>query len=137
MARPKKLAEVAHNNPGTKRIYAFSTLACDQRYIHWGTQSNDIPTEIHSTYIKGGAGIANDRFITPLGVMTEITDYDLELLEQNPVFKMHRDNGYIVIQESSADPDKVSADMSQDDPSRPLTDADYKDDETPVINGNA
>lgn len=105
--------------------YVFSTLANDQNYQNWhaGEGGNNNPG--HSVFIKGGSGIANDRLVTPQGVMTTISDDDLAALEQNEVFKLHRSKGHIVVKARSADPEKIASDMNRADPSAPRTPADY------------
>jgi hypothetical protein len=109
------------------KVYVFSTLACDQRYVDYQKGPNDLPIEGRSVLIEGGTGVANKRLVTPLGVCTTITDADLELLEQNEMFKLHRDKGFLTVQRKSADPEKVASDMSLADPSAPLTPSDYQD----------
>lgn len=107
------------------RVYVFSTLANDQVYQNWQEGPHDVPIEARGIHIKGGTGVANDRLITPIGVCTEIDEADLEQLEKNAVFKMHQDNGFVVVRKSKADPEKVAADMAQD-PSGPRTPSDYQ-----------
>lgn len=113
------------------KIYVFSTLANDQLYTNWLAGGNDLPLKGHSVLIKGGTGVANDRLITPLGVSTEITEYDLEELQKNPSFKDHEKNGFIVVKNKKAETEKVAADMNLKDESAPLSDADYKDQDGP------
>lgn len=113
------------------KVYVFSTLANDQKYQNWISGGNDIPSKGHSVLIKGGTGVANQRLITPLGVMTEIEEVDLEELEKNQVFKMHKEKGFITVQRKKAEAEKVAADMNLKDESAPLTDSDYKEDEAP------
>jgi hypothetical protein len=109
-----------------KKIYVFSTLTCDQRYVQYEQGQNDQPIEGRSVLIKGGTGVANKRLITPLGVCTTITESELELLKENKLFQLHESNGYIKVQNKSADPEKVAADMELADPSAPLTPSDYR-----------
>lgn len=109
----------------SKKAFVFSTLANDQKYIQWAKGGADIQIEERSIVIKGGAGVANDRLITPMGICTEIDESDIAVLEQNPVFQLHKKNGYITIQQKSADAEKVAADMGRDDPSAQMTEADY------------
>jgi hypothetical protein len=130
MARPRKGIEQTSNLVSGNKAYVFSTLTNDQRYIVWSKADNDLPTEERSIFIKGGTGIANDRLITPLGVMTEIDESDIEVLEANPVFQIHADNGFVVIERAKADPEKVAADMETKDKSAPLTDSDFPSDST-------
>ena len=106
--------------------YIFSTLTCDNRYIAYAETGADIKVPTMGILIKGGAGVMNDRLITPLGVATEVTKDELALLEQNPVFQMHKENGYIVVQDKKADAEKVSGDMNSRDGSAPLTPSSFK-----------
>lgn len=110
-----------------KKYYVFSTLVSDQRYVDWSKGASDLPIEGQSVFIKGGTGVANDRFVTPLGVMTEVDDEQMKLLSSNEMFKLHKANGFITVQEKSADPEKVAADMSLSDPSSPKTPGSYVD----------
>lgn len=131
MARqPKAVIQKEAGPVSGSKVYVYSTLANDQRYITW-VHGPDIPSEERSIFIKGGTGIANDRLITPIGVMTEISEEDAAHLEKNPVFKIHADNGYVQIHRVKSDAEKVAADMSMDDPSAPLTDSDYQDEKLP------
>ena len=115
------------------KTYVFSTLANDQLYTNWLSGGNDLPQKGHSVLIKGGTGVANDRLITPLGVSTEISEYDLEELQKNPSFKDHEKNGFVVVKAKKAEAEKVAADMNLKDESAPLTDADYASDDTPKV----
>lgn len=115
----------------SKNFYAFSTLANDQLYTNWAQGGADVPVKGHSVLIKGGTGVANDRLVTPLGVCTEITEYDFEELQRNPVFNNHKEKGFIVIQAKKAEAEKVAADMNLDDESAPLTEDDYKNEDAP------
>lgn len=108
-----------------RTAHVFSTLANDQLYTNYarGGGGENIPT--HEILIKGGAGVANDRFVTPLGIATEIDEALLPALEQNPGFIAHRDAGYLSVRTKSANPEKVATDMNRTDKSAPLTPADY------------
>lgn len=103
------------------KAYVFSTLACDQAYTEWNASGADLKVKGRSVLIKGGTGVANDRIVTPLGVMTEVEEEDIAFLKANPAFKQHMDNGFVRIQTKSADPEKVAADMQMNDKSAPLT----------------
>lgn len=111
-----------------KKAYVFSTLANDQKYINWVPGGGDVSVPGRAILIKGGAGIANDRFVTPLGVMTEVEEDEICELEANPGFQQHVKNGFITVQKRSADAEKVAADMNRSDPSAPKTPSDYSGD---------
>jgi hypothetical protein len=109
-----------------KQIYVFSTLANDQRYTEWLPSVGGLPVEGRSVLIKGGSGMMNDRFITPLGISTAIDSDDVPLLEKNHVFRMHQESGFVVISNTNDDPEKVaSSSMEITDKSAPLTPADF------------
>lgn len=112
------------------RLYVYSTLSCDQNYTNHITGGADIPVALPPVFIAGGAGIANDRLITPRGVATEITEEQAEYLRANPMFQLHEKNGYVQISAEKVDPDKAAADMSRNDGSAPLTGADVPEDTT-------
>lgn len=111
----------------SKTVHVFSTLATDQIYANHEVNPDGIPIPTSQILIKGGAGVANDRLITPLGVATEIPEGHMVELEKNPVFQMHKKNGYITVRDRKADPEKVATGMNAKDPSKPLTPADFQD----------
>jgi hypothetical protein len=112
-----------------KNVVVYSTLSSDISYTNFSKGGGDIPLVESSVFIKGGAGLANDRLITPMGVATVLQDDEkmtaaqkLEALRQNSVFQMHVKNGYIIVSEDSVDPEKMASDMNNADPSKPLND---------------
>lgn len=111
--------------------HIFSTLTCDQEYTNSEHTPNGVAASAPSVFIKGGAGLANDRLITPLGVHTEISDEDYAILLKNPVFKIHVDNGFIQVEGKAADAEKVAANMQRRDKSAPLVPQDFADAEQP------
>jgi hypothetical protein len=118
-------------------LYVFSTLASDVAYTNHTPGGGDMPIAQDPVVIKGGAGVANDRLVTPRGVMTRVTAEQVEYLRQNEVFKMHEANGFITISESSADADVVAADMTGRDESAPVVPQDNVagDDTATVVGG--
>lgn len=116
------------------RLYVYSTLACDQNYTNHVTGGADIPQALPAVFVKGGAGVANDRLVTPRGVVTEITEAEAEYLRANAVFRLHEKNGYVQISEAETDPEKAAADMNRADNSAPMTEADVPE-ETTVSGG--
>ena len=116
-----------------KNLHVFSKMSASVKYVDWVKGGADLPFHGKSVFIKGGAGIASKHLITPLGVHTEITPEEAEILKRNHVFQTHLKNGSVVIQESNADPEKVVGDMGADDPSAPLTPADFADENKPKV----
>ena len=105
--------------------YIFSTLTCDNEYTLWKRIGEDRVIPVKSVIIKGGTGIVNKNLITPMGVMTEVTDEQLELLEQNPSFKRHKENGFLVVEKTKQEPEKVASKMKIKDKSAPKVEADF------------
>jgi hypothetical protein len=116
-----------------KTAHVFSTLANDQTYTNYTPNPDGIPIVVFECEIKGGAGVANDRLITPLGIATEIPEEYLAQLEKNADFQRHKKAGYIVVRDRRTDPDKVATDMNARDPSKPLTPADYMKKEVDAV----
>lgn len=105
--------------------YIFSTLTCDNAYTHWEKSADNQQVQQRSVTVKGGNGVMNKNFITPQGVMTEVTDEELAFLESVYAFQEHVKNGFIVVEKKAAAPEKVKANMKQKDESAPITPADY------------
>jgi len=112
-------------------LYVYSTLATDMNYTNYTEGGADLPVAKPAVFIKGGAGVANDRLITPRGVITQVTEEDLAYLEANPVFQLHKTNGYILVEKSKLDPEKVAADMTGRDNSAPMVEHDVPADQLP------
>ena len=79
----------------SKKLFIFCTLASDVAYTNHAQGGGDMPIELPPVVIKGGAGVANDRIVTPRGVATEVTEEQVEYLRQNEIFKLHEKNGFI------------------------------------------
>lgn len=111
--------------------HVFSTLPTDMTYTAWKNAGDGVPKAlVASVFIRGGAGVAQkpkpgSDIWTPIGYATEISDADLAVCEQDPVFQMHKENRYITVQKKAADVEKVVVDMNRRDNSSPMTEADY------------
>lgn len=114
------------------KLYVFSTLASDVTYTNHAPGGADLPKVVAEVKIKGGAGVANDRFVTPRGVVTTITEDEAEALRANPVFQLHEANGFVQISDKSGDADEVAADMTGRDNSAPLVSQDLPADQQPA-----
>lgn len=87
--------------------YVYSTLSNDNRY--------------GEVLINGKANVANKNVITPLGVVTRITDAQLDECKSYPVFQLHMDNGFLSVEKYKEDADLVASDMTGRDASAPET----------------
>ena len=65
---------------------------------------------------------------TPNGVVTKVTDEELELLEQHPLFKIHKQNGFVRVSKTNPQEDVMKVDtkdMQNKDASAQRVDSDY------------
>jgi hypothetical protein len=115
-----------------KKMYVYSTLSSDVLYQNHAPGGADLPIVVSEVLIKGGAGVANDRLITPRGVATEVTEQQAEALRANPVFQMHEKNGFVQISDARVDADVAAADMAGRDNSAPIVPEDLPSDSKPM-----
>lgn len=92
-------------------LYIYCTLSNDQNYA-----TSDGPV-----FIAGQANVMTKHMYTPRGRVTEISDEQYTQLKNNHVFKLHKENGFIAVENRKEDPDKVATDMEASDKSAPLT----------------
>lgn len=109
----------------------FSTLATSQGYPLYPKITKETPQgpimPLEVVYIKGGAGIADKNLITPRGVATQVTDHQLEIMEQDEVFKLHVKNGFIKVEAKDRKIEKAVYGMAPRDKSGPKLPEDYVD----------
>lgn len=119
------------------RHYVFSTLSASVRYVNHEKGGADLPVEIgDGVLIEGGTGVMNRNFMTPRGVMTEVSSEQMEYLGQNYLFQLHKRNGFITVEDSNKDPEKVvSEGLIPGDEGRQLTPEDFGKDGHGVSNG--
>jgi hypothetical protein len=114
--------------------FIYSTISCDNVYPVYHEKSDESgPNKIKtSVLIKGGANVAQRRFVnedgtnTPAGVRTEVTDEQLEILFQSDEFQKHVDRGFLTIVQSKEKIADVVEDMESKDASAQFTAADYE-----------
>lgn len=109
-------------------FYVYSTLAASQEYATYKEKKydNDLHEIEKKILIHGGTNVADKQFVTPKGVVTEVSDVEFAILEKNPVFNMHKENGFITVESKEYKPEKIANDMNLNDPSSPKTPEDYK-----------
>lgn len=113
-----------------KLLCVFSTLAASVEYTDWHTGDNGVPVAQGSVLIKGGAGVANEHFLTPRGVATMVTEAQAEMLKRNTLFQLHAKNGYVAIDSverppSTDDVENAAAGLEGRDTSAPLVTEDF------------
>jgi len=106
-----------------KKYFVFSTLSNSNKYQNFAPAPNGgIPEPVESVTIAGGANVIGKHFITPHGVMTEVTEAQMEILNSNFLFKQHVKSGHIVVRDTKVDPEKaVKSGMEKTDGSAPVT----------------
>lgn len=115
-----------------------STMTSDVKYTSWVSNPGGINTKKEivgkdHVLIKGGHGVAHRRanggLETPQGVITAVSDAELEFLKKDEVFQTHMKHGFVKIlapAAAKAAPEKIAKDMPDADKSAPLTDNDFK-----------
>lgn len=95
--------------------YVYSTLPFDQNYNIYTLTPDGVPILSATIGVKGGAQVADGtgfNIETPLGLVTRVTDEEAGLLSSHDVFKKHMRDGFVKIEASRQDVDKVvSGDM--------------------------
>lgn len=116
--------------------YVYSTLTASNNYTGYTERGNDRPLVSKQVLIAGGHGVSNKHFMTPMGVVTAVSDEDLEFLENNPEFKAHKERGFIKVQKKKVETERVAADMVTRDKSAPVVPQDYNEqsEAKPVLN---
>lgn len=107
--------------------YVYSTLTAGHMYTNWHAPNDTTMVRVivgKPVFIRGGANLANveNARFAPKGVMTEVTDEQMEYLEQNSVFRKHKKDGLITTSSERMDAEDVAkGDMQAKDNSAPLT----------------
>lgn len=109
--------------------YVYSTATCAGAYIEYAPDTNKnagYAKEIRRVTIQGGHGVATKNLITPKGVMTKVTEEELDFLLKNESFLRHMKAGFMSYDKNKVDPEKKAASMAKGDNSAPLTPTDFK-----------
>jgi len=118
-------------------FYVYSTATCPIDYVVYRkNSSNDLGViEKHPNgkpmrvTIKGGHGVANKNLVTPRGVVTQVSDEDMQLLLDDAIFQRHMKAGFMSYDKKNVDPEKKAASMEDKDGSAPLTPKDFEESE--------
>lgn len=100
--------------------YILSKLPNAQCYTQYVKGINNINLPNAQIVINGGADITNKNLVTPQGVVTQITDNELEILKVNLDFQKHLEKGFIKYYKIRPDEEKEASKMERD-ASAPLT----------------
>ncbi len=109
--------------------FIYSTLTCSNSFAVYApkTDPRALSRIVKRIEIHGGHGMKHPKALdTPMGVVTRVTDEELELLEQDLTFQQQVKDGFLVVDNKKTDPAKKAADMTQKDASAPLTPKDFE-----------
>lgn len=110
----------------SKTKYLYSTLPAAQAYTsHVPSGDESLPIPQRTVMVNGGASLADRRFETPIGVLTEISEEEFEFLKTNVVFMRHAQRGFIKVLDEKLDPEKVAADQNRASGDVPVTPDDF------------
>jgi hypothetical protein len=108
--------------------HVYSTISNTNTYCVYkkGTELDAYNEVLESVTIKGGANIATatGNLWTPRGIVTHVTEKQLEILERSPSFQTHKRLGFLVVDmgKTARDACKVAQEHQQPrDGSAPLT----------------
>lgn len=106
--------------------YVFSTITNDTCYVGYAT-GRDLHQVQKSVLIAGGSNRADGtrNIFTPQGVMSIVSDDDMEFLLQNDGFQKHIERGFITHLPYKAEADEVAEDMIDRDGSAQMKPADF------------
>lgn len=106
--------------------FITSKMAAPVRYAFYAQGANRINVVVDEIQIDGGAGVINKRSLeTPQGVVTEVTDEQLDKLKSHPLFKIHLTNGAVAILGTEKEAKKADKDLKADKSSQ-ITPEDYE-----------
>lgn len=118
--------------------YVYSTLTDNMDYTAYvkGPEGSLPVVESH-VHIAGGSNVADGHFNTPRGVVTGVSDGELEALMNNHTFRLHMENGFITVADHDEEPEVVAADMEGRDLAAPLVPEDLGDKDPKVVETNS
>ena len=109
--------------------FIYSTLTCSNSFAVYApkTDPKSLSRIVKRIEIHGGHGMKNPKALdTPMGVVTKVTDEELELLQKDLSFQQQVKYGYIVVDSKKTDPAKIAVNMNPKDESAPLTPKDFE-----------
>ena len=113
--------------------YIHSTASQPMTYpIYAG--GTDRPNKVKEIVIKGMANVIDPRTMaTPTGVVTEVSDADLELLKKSSAFQRHVARGFMRVMDKS---ELDTSEMQKRDNSAQLMDAEFAAGTDPRVPGS-
>ena len=106
--------------------YVHSTASQPMTYCIFADGGHGRATPIKEIVIKGKANVVDPKtFVSPTGVVTEVSDVDYELLKKNPHFQRHCAKGFLKVTDVS---ELDTRDLQKRDNSAQLQDYEYAKD---------
>ena len=107
--------------------FITSASAAPHDYVvEWEQGPNNVRKPKRTIHINGGSDVINKRtLITPRGVVTEVTEKDIEDLKKDPLFIFHLNNGFLEISGTEKEANKAEKDLEKDK-SAQITPDDYE-----------
>lgn len=105
--------------------YIASTMSADVKYCVYGKTPTGSHEVRRSIVILGKANVADKHFITKDGAVTKVSNEELAMLKDHPVFRMHEANGFIKVCATEGRAENLK-EMAKRDASAPKTPDDYK-----------
>jgi len=110
--------------------YIYSTCPQDYAFAVWQLLPDGSSKAIRHILVKGGAQLAVQAgagFHTPLGVVTKVSDEELDLLRKDWSFNHYVSQGFMHIDSNKIDVEKAAGDMNIDVPGAPISESDILD----------
>lgn len=107
-------------------MYITSKMASAVDYAFYKQGANKVNVVVKTIHINGGADVVNKRTLeTPSGVVTELSDDDINMLKTHPLFIEHQKNGFVAICGSEKEAKKADKTLEEDKSSQ-ITPQDYE-----------
>lgn len=107
--------------------FIYSTLTASVNYTTYLPGGADIKVKDRHVNVKGGANnVILNTFNSPDGIVTEVSNEDMDFLLQHPVFQMHIKNGFITHKQKEIKIEKAIESMTKKDKSAQKVPADYE-----------
>ncbi len=110
--------------------YIYSTLPTDYAFAIYEQQPDGTAKPVVHVFVRGGAQMAIQAgagFDTPLGIVTQVTDDELALLQKDFTFNHFVTNGFMIVDSKKVDVEKVAGNMNTNAPSTPASEQDILD----------
>lgn len=117
--------------------YVYSTATCPISYVQYKPSLDSGKSDrrgaghghnqvLKKVTINGGHGVSDKHLFTPKGVVTQISEDDMNFLIENESFQKHVIAGYMTYDKKKIEPSKKAANMADKDGSAPLTPKDFE-----------